>query len=156
MATAAPEGNTPRPAARPAEASAAARVAARENEPTIGGLVNDALKDVSSLVRSEIELAKVEITADVKKGGQGAAFFIVAGVLAVFGLTFLFHTLAWAIAVFLPTWAGYLIVTVLLFLIAGILAMLGKGRIAKVKGKPERTIVTAKETVEVVKAAAQG
>ncbi|QQS01522.1 MAG: phage holin family protein [Austwickia sp.] len=152
MATAAGEGSS----ARTDAATAAARVAARENEPTIGGLVHDALQDVSTLVRSEIQLAKTEITADVKKGGQGAAFFAVAGVLAVFGLTFLFHTIAQAIGVFLPLWAGYLIVTVLLFLIAGILAMVGKGRMSKVKGKPERTIATSKETVEVVKKAAQG
>ena len=51
---------------------------------------------------------------------------------------------------FLPLWAGYLIVTVVLFVVAGILAMLGKGRISKVKGKPERTIATSKETVEAV------
>ncbi len=149
MATSTREGSIPGPE------TATARVAARENEPTIGGLVHDALQDVSTLIRSEIELAKTEITADVKKGGQGAAFFAVAGVLAVFGLTFLLHTIAQAIGVFLPLWAGYLIVTVVLFVVAGILAMLGKGRISKVKGKPERTIATSKETVEVVKKAAQ-
>lgn len=152
MATAMPEGTSTRPDA----VTAAARVAARENEPTIGALVHDALEDVSTLVRSEIQLAKTEITADVKKGGQGAAFFAVAGVLAVFGLTFLFHTIARAIAVWLPVWAGYLIVTVVLFIVAATLALVGKGRISKVKGKPERTIATSKETVEVVKKAAQG
>ncbi len=151
MATAYPEGTSTRIEAP----TAAARVAARESEPTIGGLVHDALQDVSTLVHSEIQLAKTEITADVKKGGMGAAFFAVAGVFAFLGLIFLLHTIAQAIAVWLPVWAGYLIVAVLLFVGAGVFALVGKGKISKVKGKPERTIATSKETVEVVKRAAQ-
>lgn len=135
--------------------SAAARVAAREHETTIGGLVNSALKDGSTLIRSEIQLAKAEITADVKKGGQGAAFFAVAAVFAFLGLIFLLHTIAQVIAVWLPVWAGYLIVAVLLFVGAAVGALLGKGRVSKVKGKPARTIATSKETIEAVKRAAQ-
>ncbi|MBW3084920.1 hypothetical protein KEM60_01110 [Austwickia sp. TVS 96-490-7B] len=136
--------------------TAAERAAARADEPTIGKLVHDALQDVSSLVRSEIQLAKSEITADVRKGGKGAAFFVVAAVAAFLGVIFFLHTFARLIAVWLPVWAGYLIVALVLFAVAGVCALLGKSQIDKVKGKPERAITTSRETVEIVKAAAAG
>ena len=59
------------------------------------------------------------------------------------------------LSILVTFWAGYLIVAVLLFVGAGVFALVGKGKISKVKGKPERTIATSKETVEVVKRAAQ-
>ncbi|MEP7161142.1 MAG: phage holin family protein [Dermatophilaceae bacterium] len=125
-------------------------------EPTIGRLVHDAFTDTSTLVRSEIELAKAEISTDVKKVGKGGGMLAAAGVVALFALTFLLHTVAIAIGVVLPLWAGYLIVTVVLLLVAGVLALIGKKALSAVRGKPERTIASSKETIDVVKAAAQG
>lgn len=125
-------------------------------EPTIGRLVHDAFTDTSTLVRSEIQLAKAEIGADVKKAGKGGGMLAAAGVVALFALTFLLHTVAIAIGVALPLWAGYLIVTVVLLLVAGVLALVGKKALSAVRGKPERTIASSKETIDVVKAAAQG
>lgn len=130
--------------------------APRAADPTLGRLVNDALTDVSTLVRSEIALAKAEITADVKKGGVGAGMLAAAGFVALLGVIFLLHTIARAIAIVLPVWAGYLIVTLVLFVVAGILALMGKKAISKVKGKPQRAITTTKSTLDAVKASASG
>ena len=47
-------------------------------DPSIGDLVKDATSQVSTLVRAEVELAKAEITRDVKKGLTGSVFFILA------------------------------------------------------------------------------
>ena len=98
---------TPEAAAR--ELGAGATRPAAAEEPTIGRLVHDALGDVSSLVRNEIALAKAEVSMDVKKAGRGGAMLAAAAVMALFGVTFLLHTIAIAIAEFLPLWAGYLI-----------------------------------------------
>lgn len=126
-------------------------------EPTIGRLVAEASRDVSSIVRNEIALAKTEIQGDVKKAAKGGAMFAAAGVLAVFGLTFLFHTIAQAlIALGLAAWLSYLIVTVFIFLVAAICALVGKSALSKVKGKPERTIATTKETIDAVKSHTAG
>ncbi len=143
---------TPEAAAR--ELGAGATRPAAAEEPTIGRLVHDALGDVSSLVRNEIALAKAEVSMDVKKAGRGGAMLAAAAVMALFGVTFLLHTIAIAIAEFLPLWAGYLIVTGVLLLVAGILALVGKNALQAVKGKPERTIATSRETIEAVKSAA--
>ena len=131
--------------------------APRPADPTIGKLVNDALGDVSSLVRSEIALAKAEVSADAKKAGKAGAMFGAAGFVAVLGVVFLLHTLAQGlIALGLAAWLSYLIVTLLLFVVAGILALVGKGALKNFKGKPELAIASIKETVETVKASTSG
>ena len=127
------------------------RPAEGETERTVGQLVSDASHDVSALVRSEIQLAKSEVTAGLKIGGKGAGLLGVAGFLALLGLIFLFHTLAHVIDVWLPLWAGYLIVTLLLFAVAGILALVGIKALKKAKPVPEKAIRNAQETVEAIK-----
>ena len=127
------------------------RPAEGESERTVGQLVADASHDVSALVRSEIQLAKSEVTAGLKIGGKGAGLLGGAGFLALLGLIFLFHTLAHTLDVWLPLWAGYLIVTVLLFAIAGVLALIGINALKKAKPMPEKAIRNAQETVEAIK-----
>ncbi len=117
-----------------------------EVEPSIGQLVAQASRDVSSLVRSEIALAKSEITISVKAGGIGAALFAVAGFVALlavvmlsFGIVYLIHLtgldLAWC----------YLIVFLLYLLLAGLVGFLGFRSVKKVR-PPKRAIHQAQET----------
>ena len=54
-------------------------------ERTIGQLVADATHDVSTIVRSEIALAKAEVAADAKKAGAGAGMFAAAAFVALLG-----------------------------------------------------------------------
>lgn len=118
---------------------------------TIGQLVADASRDVSTLVRSEIELAKAEVTGGLKVAGKGAGMLGSAGFVALLGLIFLFHTLAYVLDIWLPLSASYAIVTGLLFLVAAILGLLGKKAVSKAKPKPEQAITEAQKTVEAVK-----
>ena len=120
-------------------------------ERTIGQLVADATHDVSTIVRSEIALAKAEIAADAKKAGAGAGMFAAAAFVALLGLIFLFHTIVAVIDIWLPEWAGYLITTGLLFLVAAVLALLGRNSMKAMKGKPERTIKNAQDTLSALK-----
>lgn len=120
---------------------------------TLGQLVADATQDISTIVRSEIALAKAEVTAEAKIAGKGAGMLAGAAFVGLLGLIFLFHTLANVLAVWLPLWAGYLITTVVLFVLAAILGLVGKNSMSKVKPKPERTIKNAQETIEAIKSA---
>lgn len=122
-------------------------------ERTLGQLVADATQDISTIVRSEIALAKAEVTAEAKIAGRGAGMLAGAAFVGLLGLIFLFHTLANVLAVWLPLWAGYLITTVVLFVLAAILGLVGKNSMSKVKPKPERTIKNAQETIEAIKSA---
>ncbi|GAA2735441.1 hypothetical protein GCM10009867_17730 [Pedococcus aerophilus] len=120
-------------------------------ERTLGQLVADATHDMSTIVRSEIALAKAEITTEAKTAGKSAAMFGAAAFVGLLGLIFLFHTLVAVLDIWLPEWAGYLITTGLLFAVAGVLALIGKKNIANINGKPERTIKNAQETVQALK-----
>jgi hypothetical protein len=87
---------------RPASAPGSAAT-----EPSLGKLVQDASESVSTIIRGEIALAKLELTASAKKGGVGAALFAVAGVLLFFSLTFGLIALAEGlIAAGLYRWLG--------------------------------------------------
>ena len=120
-------------------------------ERTIGQLVADATHDVQGIVRSEIALAKAEVSSGAKVMGKGVGLLAGAAFLGLLGLIFLFHTLARVIAEWLPVWAGYGIVTLVLFIIAGVLGLLGKNALAKAKPSPTRAIAEAQQTMATLK-----
>jgi uncharacterized membrane protein YqjE len=116
----------------------------------LGEIVADVSEKASLLVRQEIELAKAEVTDKVSKLAKGAAVGAAAGVFLVFGVTMLFHTLAWFlfdIFNFSAIWIGFAIVTGVLFVLAA-LAGLFAARLFK-KGAPptpDLAIEEAKKT----------
>ena len=124
-----------------------------ESERTVGQLVADASHDISSLIQSEIQLAKTEVSRGLTFGGKGAAFLGLAGFLALLGLIFLFHTLARVVAIWLPVWAGYLIITGVIFLVAAVLGLLGIAAVKKAKANavPQKAIRNAQDTVSAIK-----
>lgn len=124
-----------------------------ETERTVGQLVADASHDISALVQNEIQLAKAEVTKGLGFGGKGAGLLGGAAFLGLLGLIFLFHTLARVIAIWLPVWAGYLIITVLLLLLAAALGFMGYKALMKAKDNtvPQRAIRNAQETVAAIK-----
>ena len=122
-------------------------------ERSLGQLVADATADISTIVRSEIALAKAEITGEAKIAGRGAGLLAGAAFVGLLGLIFLFHSIAQIIAIWLPLWAGYLITTGILFALAAILGVVGRNALNKVQPKPERTIKNAQDTIEALKSA---
>ena len=113
---------------------------------SISALVNSAITDAQSLVRSQIELAKAEVSASAQQAAAASGLFIGAAVLAF--LAFIFGLVAGAygfVAAGLPVWAGFLIVAGILVLIALILALVGRSRTKYVK-PPARAIAQAEET----------
>ena len=123
-------------------------------ERTIGQLVSDVTTDMSTIVRSEIELAKSEVTEGVTKLGKGIVFFAIAGVLALYMLGLLLLAGAWGIeAAGLPMWAGLLIVSGVLLLIIGGLGLAGYRQVNKAQPKPVKAIDNAQQTVTSLKAA---
>jgi uncharacterized membrane protein YqjE len=125
-------------------------------EKPLGEIVTDVTTKAQLLVKEEIELAKAEVSAKVSKLAKGAGFFAGAGILAVFGLIYLFHFLALGIADWfsLKAWVGYLIVTVLIFVIAAVLGLLGLRSVKKGSPPvPELAIEEAKKTQAALKEA---
>ncbi len=128
----------------------------RAEEPSVGALVQSAMADVSTLIRSEIELAKAEVGRSAKKAGVGAGAFGAAAALLFFSGIFLFVTIAELLTWFgLIRWVSYLLVWLLLVVLAGIAALVGRQMIKKIE-KPERTIETLRDLPEVVRREAPG
>jgi hypothetical protein len=121
-------------------------------ERTLGQLVAEASRDLTTIVRSEVALAKAELRSDVAAGVAGAAMFVAAGVLAFLALILLLIAAAFGlVAAGLDAWLAFLIVAAVLLLLTAVLALVGKSRLSRV-GPPERTARTAKETVASLKA----
>ncbi len=116
---------------------------------SIGELVGEATQHVSTLVRAEVELARAEITAEVKKGVQGSIFFVVALTILLFSLFFLFFTLAELLALWLNRAGAFAIVFGVMLLTAGLFGLLGYLRVRKIR-KPERTINSLRESAQVI------
>ena len=114
---------------------------------SIGDLVKDATAQVSTLVRAEVELAKAEITRDVKKGLTGSVFFIAALVVLFYSTFFFFFFLAELLDTWLWRWVAFLIVFGLMVLTTGALALFGFLKVRRIKG-PRQTIESVKEARE--------
>jgi hypothetical protein len=119
---------------------------AEVEEPTIGRLVADASRDISSLLQNEIALAKSELKVSFKNGGAGAGLFAVAGFLAVLAVIMLSVAFAYLLSMtgLHLAWC-FLIVFGVYLLLAGLLGYLGVRKVKKVRA-PERAIRQAQET----------
>ncbi|WP_051221947.1 phage holin family protein [Conexibacter woesei] len=117
-----------------------------------GELVKDLSAQVSTLVRQELELAKVELTEKGKQAGIGAGMFGGAGLFALYGVGALVTCAIIALATAVAPWLAALIVAVVLFAVAGVLALVGKSRTKRaVPPVPEQTVETIKEDVRYTK-----
>ena len=121
------------------------------DDPTIGKLVGDVSNDVSSLIRSEIALAKTELKFSAKAGGVGLGLFAAAAFLLVLAVIML--SVAFAYFIHFTgldlAWC-FLIVFVFYALIAAVLGLVGYRSVRKVRG-PEASIEQLKETKAVLK-----
>ena len=124
-----------------------------DSDPTIGKLVTDASRDISTLISKEIKLAKTELKVSVTNAGVGAGFFAAAAFLGVLAIIMLSVAIAYFI-----NWNGhglalhwaFLIVFGFYLLIAGLLVFLGIKKIKKVKA-PEAAIRQGKEIPSALK-----
>lgn len=122
----------------------------------VGEIIKNITDSAKLLARDTVELAKVELVPSLKNGGMGVGLFLGAAYFAICALSVLYFALGFGLAALFnwPTWLGFLVVGILLFLIAGICGGIGFTLVRKVKA-PERTIASVNETVTEVKAAAQ-
>ena len=144
-----------RAAARPPRPAVSAIPLSPEREPdlaetSIGELVREATTHLSTLVRSEVELARAEVTTEIRKGLKGSIFFVLALTVLIFSLFYAFFALGWLLDHWLPRSAAFAIVFVLMVLTAALFGFLGYLRVRAIR-KPERTISSVKDTAQLAK-----
>lgn len=124
-----------------------------DQEPTIGRLVHDASRDISSLVQKEIQLAKSELKVSFKAGGTGIGLFAGAAFLIVLAIIMFSVSIAYFI-----NWNGeglalhwaFLIVFGFYLLVAALMAFIGVRKVKQVKA-PERAIEQGREIPKALK-----
>ena len=113
--------------------------------PSIGELIKDATTQMSTLVRAEVELARSEITRDVKKGLTGSVYFIAALVVLFYSTFFFFFFVAELLDTWLWRWFAFLIVFLTMAVVGAVLGLLGFLKVRRIRG-PRQTIESVKET----------
>lgn len=123
-------------------------------EQSTAELVQRASEQISRLVRDEIALAKAELSEKGKHAGIGIGLFGGGGVLALYGTGAAVATLIIVFHLFLPLWLAALIITAACFLLAGVMAMIGRSQVKKaVPPEPKAAIESVKADVDEVKQA---
>ncbi len=126
---------------------------ATDTERSIGTIVKELMENISTLFRSEIALLKWELKDTAAKLGGGAALFAGALFVALCGVAFLFVTLVLVLVrLGIPAWLSALIVTVVLFAVAGVLALMGKKKFAAAEFVPKQSVEQIKIDIETIKA----
>lgn len=117
----------------------------KQPDRSLGELFSEMTTDISTLMRKEIELAKVETKEEVQKAGKAAGMFGGAAITGWLALVFVSFALAWVLDNFLWRELAFLIVGVLYGVAAAVLAKSGQKKMKEVNPVPEQTIETLKE-----------
>src|SRR5262245_60750763 len=109
-------------------------------DPSISELMSQLSSQVSRLIRDEMRLAEKEFRESAKHAGIGAGLFSVAGLLAFFGGAAVIAAAVAALSLVLAVWAAALIVGAVLFVAAGIAALIGRSQAKEVTPAAPRTV----------------
>jgi uncharacterized membrane protein YqjE len=122
------------------------------SEQSLNELVQRASSQTASLVRKEIRLAQVELQEKGKRAGIGAGMFGGSGVVALYGVGTLTGAAILALATAMTGWLAALVVAVVLFAVAGVLALSGKRQLQRATPPaPEAAIESVQTDIEEVK-----
>ena len=118
---------------------------------SLGDLVGEVTRDISTLMRQEVELAKAELKQSAKKTAAGAGLMGGAAYGAMMAIFFLSVALWWGLGDLLDSlgWSA-VIVAVIWAVIAAILYAIGRSRLKEVEGAPQ-TVETLKEIPETLR-----
>jgi hypothetical protein len=117
---------------------------AKAESTSLGDLLGEVTRDMSTLMRQEVELAKVELKQSATRAGKGTGMLAGAGVAGHFVLLFLSLALWWALGIVMGLgWSG-VVVAVIWAVVAAVLAAMGRKELNAIKGMP-RTAETLQE-----------
>jgi hypothetical protein len=113
----------------------AAHVKADTN--SLGELLGDVTRDLSTLMRQEVELAKVEAKQSATRAGKGGGLLAGAGVAGHFVLLFLSIALWYALGELMGLGWSAVVVAIIWGITAAVLAAKGRKELEAIKGMPQ-------------------
>ena len=120
------------------------------NHNSLGDLLGEVSRDISTLMRQEVELAKAELRQSATRAGKGAGMFGGAGLAAYMALLFI-SIAAWVVLGYLIGigWSA-LVIAVVYGIVALVLYQRGKKELEQIKGMP-KTAESLKKIPETLK-----
>jgi hypothetical protein len=120
-------------------------------EPSLGELFSRFSQDFGQLVRDEVQLAKTEISDDLRDAAHAGAMFGGAAYAGLMALLLLSLAAAWGLSEVMPVGVAFVIVGLLWTAAGAVLYLRGRKQWQDVNLKPEATIATIQEDVQWVK-----
>jgi uncharacterized membrane protein YqjE len=119
---------------------------------SVSELVQQLSNQTAALVRKEIRLAQLELQEKGKRAGIGAGMFGGSGLVALYGVGALIAAIVLGLATAVTAWLAALIVAVILFAVAGVLALTGKQQVEQATPPaPEAAIESVRTDIDEVK-----
>src|SRR6476469_2489499 len=110
---------------------------AKAETSSLGDLLGEVTRDMSTLMRQEVELAKVELKQSATRAGKGAGMLAGAGVAGHFVLLFLSLALWWALGTLMGLGWSAVVVAAIWGIVAAVLAAMGRKELNAIKGLPQ-------------------
>jgi len=104
---------------------------------SLGDLLGDVTRDLSTLMRQEVDLAKAELKQSATRAGKGGGMLAGAGVAGHFVLLFLSLALMFGLGALMPLGWAAVIVAVIWAIAAAVLASIGRKELKEIKGLPQ-------------------
>lgn len=117
---------------------------------SLGDLLAEVSRDISTLMRQEVELAKAELRDTATRAGKGAGLMGGAGYAGLMAVFFLSVALWWALGYLIGNAWSAVIVAVIWGVVALVLFLIGRKNIKSIKGAPQ-TVDTIKEIPDTLK-----
>lgn len=111
-----------------------------KEEKTIGTLISDLTRDITTLFRQEIRLVKTEMTEKVEQAESGVTMLAVGGAVAYAGLLILLAAAVLGLSLYLEPWLAALIVAAVVLIIGLIMVAKGKSNLKARNFVPEKTV----------------
>ena len=121
---------------------------AKADSTSLGDLLGEVTRDLSTLIRQEIELAKAELKADVTRAGRAGGLLGGAAFAAYLVVVMVSFAGAWALAEVMAAGWAFLIVAAIWAVVGGFLFLRGRQQLSDLNFVPEQTVETLKEDVE--------
>jgi uncharacterized membrane protein YqjE len=119
-----------------------------DDQRSVGELFGQLTTDMSTLVRKEIELARIEIKEEVAKAGKAGGMLGGTAVAAYMALLLISFAAAWGLSEIIPEGFAFLVVGLVYAVIAAVLYAKGRDELSKVNPTPTQTIETLKEDAQ--------
>jgi uncharacterized membrane protein YqjE len=123
----------------------------RNDERTVSDVLRDIFGNLQDIVRSEVQLAKVEFKTEAAQAAKAGKPLIAGAVLSFYAGGLLLLALVYGLSMILQPWLAALSVAALVAALAAVLISMGRARLRMVAPKPEKTIKTMKENVQWLK-----